>query len=176
MQVVKKIVTVIVMVSAFQTLTLISCSTIKKSSEKTDEVRKILVTITNYNMVYYKTIVQDLKKPIESYLKNYLLEFELCSKDIDSNSRKISKEEITFLKSKFKNQNIVRLDRLNPKLENLTKTKGKSKTSFVTIPIVFRNNFMAIYYSYTANGGGFNLLQKRNNKWEHICSNTVWIE
>jgi hypothetical protein len=51
-----------------------------------------------------------------------------------------------------------------------------SKSSVISLPILFRNNTMAIYYNTETSGGSLTLLQKRNSKWKIICSSSVWIE
>lgn len=44
------------------------------------------------------------------------------------------------------------------------------------MPVVFRNGSMALFYATGTYGGEFGLLQKKQGKWERICSSIVWIE
>ena len=82
-----------------------------------------------------------------------------------------------YLKREFKMQKVINLHNL-PLIykQNLTKEKIRFETSFISTPILFRNNTMAIYYNTQTYGGSLTLLQKRNSKWEIICSSSVWIE
>ncbi len=160
-------------------ISIISCSSKKGISKISVENIIVLNSIlTNSNgEIYYQTITEDLQKPLESYFEPYLLEFYLCNKGIDSSKVKITKQEIGFLKENFKNQAKNRISRINPEFKNkVTKKKERFKTIHISMPAVFRNGTMAIYYVSGTYGGGFNLLQKVNNKWEMICSNSVWIE
>ena len=157
----------------------LSCSSKKDLSGVQGENIEVLESILNKSKgeIYYKTINTDLQKPIHTYIEAYLLEFYLCDKDVDTSSIHISIEEVGFLKRKFENHSIVRIDKLKSGFRSkITKKHKRFKTVSISIPVVFRNGTMAIYYMSGTYWGGFNLLQKRNNKWELICSNSVWIE
>lgn len=155
-----------------------SCSINKETISKTSKEYEVLNHIlknSNGN-IYYKTIIKEAGLPIDSYVKDKYLEFYLCVSKIDS-PIKINKKDLSFLKNEFKNISILRLDKLFPKLSKQTiKKKVRLTTSFITTPILFNNNTMAIYYSVQTYGGEFKLLQKDNSKWVTICSNSVWVE
>ncbi len=155
-------------------ITFLSCSVPQKKVLESSEMEKALLSILNQNgTVYFKTIVKDLGKPIASYIKPYLLDFILCGENFSLESTKITDKEITFLKTQFENQTVIPLERLIGKHKNITR---KTKTSYMTTPVLFRNNTRAIYYSLTSDGGGFHLLQKKEGNWSLMCSNSIWIE
>lgn len=159
-------------------LLIVNCSlkrtTIEKFSNEYEVLNHILKN-SNGN-IYYKTIVKDGEVPIESYVKDEFLEFYLCGSEVDS-PVKIDKKSINLLKENFKKLRVERLDKLFPLLANrVVKKKVRLKTSFITVPALFKNNTMAIYYSTQTYGGEFKLLKKINGKWKTICSNSVWIE
>jgi hypothetical protein len=152
----------------------ISCSSTKQELVVTDDVQKIFSLIGQNNQIHYKTIVEDLGNPIGYYIKSHLLHFDLC---VDgSKPSLITEKEIVFLKTSFDAQKTIRLDKLRLKIKNLIHKKGNGKTSFISAPVIFRNNTMAVYYSFSRYGGGFKLLQKKRDTWQQMCSNTVWIE
>jgi hypothetical protein len=70
----------------------------------------------------------------------------------------------------------VRLEKVLKSFKKYTYNKKNNDIQFISYPVFFRNNTMAIYYSYSSFGGGFNLLQKKNSNWHKICSNSIWIE
>ncbi|MDX6745505.1 hypothetical protein SHK09_01775 [Polaribacter sp. PL03] len=152
---------------------ILSCSSAK---EITDENQiNVLNTIiqSSKSSIYYKTINNNgtsFKKPIEEYITDNL-EFQFCETYI------IKENDIVFLRKEFKKLKVKNLYKL-PSIykKNITKEKKSFETSFISIPILFRNNTMAIYYSTETYGGSLTLLQKRNSKWETICSSSVWIE
>jgi hypothetical protein len=149
----------------------------KKYDTETLIVLESILKNSKEGSIFHKTIVKEWRTPIESYVKDYLLEFYLCVNDIDKASVRISQEEVWFLKEKFSKQSVERIDRLIPDLKKKTTEKHKRfKTSIISMPVTFRNGTMALYYHTETYGGGFNLLQKRDNNWEIICSNSVWIE
>ena len=159
-------------------LLIINCSSKRIITEKFSNEYEVLNHIlknSNGN-IYYKTVVKDGEIPVESYVKDEFLEFYLCGSEVDS-PVKIDKKSINLLKENFKNLRVERLDKLLPVLANKTiKKKVRLKTSFITTPVLFKNNTMAMYYSTQTYGGEFKLLQKMNGKWKTICSNSVWIE
>lgn len=155
-----------------------SCSSIEQIALKDAETKRILRNIVknNPNKVYYKTITLDGDKPIVSYVNQEYLEFYLCKKGIDS-VIKIPKNEIKFIKEKFKTHKVLKLDKLLPKLKDkLSKKEEKLKTQYISIPVLFRNNTMALYYNLETYGGEFTLMQKNNGKWNVICGRSVWVE
>jgi hypothetical protein len=154
------------------------CSSNHKISQLDKENINVLYSIlNNSNDVYYKTIIEDLGKSLDFQIEPYLLEFSLCDKNINLGTTKISNKEIIFLKKEFKTQSIIRIDKIDPSFKNkTTKRIERFKTVRISMPIVFRNGSMAIYYSNSTYGGGFSLLQKEDNRWKAICSNSVWIE
>lgn len=155
---------------------IISCSTLKKSVDNQNDIKNILENIINQNQVYYKTIIKDLGKPIDYYIEPHLLEFHLCGSELNNDLITITNNEIDSLKIEFSNQKVTIINKLDLNIKtNLTK-KQKLNTSFISMPVLFRNNNLAIYYSYSRNGGGFNLLKKINGEWKNICANSVWIE
>ncbi|MGG8498150.1 hypothetical protein ACQY1Q_17250 [Tenacibaculum sp. TC6] len=146
----------------------ISCSSNKLiiSKDQTDILNEILYS-SDYN-VYYKTIISDLNKPLEDYITS-AMEFQFCENE------SIKPNEISFLKKqKLEVINLYKLP-LNIK-EKITRKKKDIKTSHISIPILFRNNTMALYYNTQRDGGSFMLLQKKETKWEIICSSLIWIE
>ena len=156
-----------------------SCSSNHKIFQLDKEnINALHSILSNSNeTIYYKTIIEDLRKSLDSQIEPYLLEFSLCDKNINQGATKISNKEIIFLKKEFKAQSIIRIDKINPNFKNKTTKKiERFKTARISMPIVFRNGSMAIYYSNSTYGGGFNLLQKKDNRWKAICSNSVWIE
>ena len=151
----------------------LSCSSSKKTISKNQvNVLNTILHSSEYS-IYYKTIINNgtsFKKPIEEYITDNL-EFQFCESDI------INKSEIVFLRKEFKNQKVKNLNKLQLNYsENLTKNKKIFETSFISIPILFRNNTMAIYYNTQTYGGNFTLLEKRDSEWKIICSSLVWIE
>lgn len=155
-----------------------SCSSYREVVNNMNTEYEVLSSVLKESSgnIYYKTIIEEGNIPIDSYVKDKYLEFYLCGKDVDS-PVKIPKEEVTFLKQKVKSVSVQRIDKLFPNLKDkTTKKKTRFKTSFISMPILFRNNTMAIYYSTQTYGGEFKLLQKVNGEWETICANSVWIE
>ncbi|MGQ3678869.1 hypothetical protein [Tenacibaculum discolor] len=155
-----------------------SCSSYKEAADNMNAEYEVLSSVLKESSgnIYYKTIIEEGNIPIDSYVKDKYLEFYLCGKDVDS-PVKIPKEEVAFLKQKVKSVSVQRIDKLFPSLkEKTTKKKERLVTSFISMPILFRNNTMAIYYSTQTYGGEFKLLQKVNGEWETICANSVWIE
>ncbi len=158
---------------------ILSCSSTKEIFVVQEENLEVLNDIIGESNggIYYESIDSDLQKPIDSYVNKYLLEFYLCINDIDSSTTKISELEISYLKEQFSKHEIVRFDKLSAELkEKIVKNHERFKTVSISLPVVFRNGSMAIYYVSGTYGGGFNLLQKNNEKWNVICSNSVWIE
>ncbi|MGG8498163.1 hypothetical protein ACQY1Q_17315 [Tenacibaculum sp. TC6] len=157
----------------------INCSSNQKIAEQNNEEIKVLRYIlknSSNSSTYYKTIINDGKIPINTYIKGEYLEFYLCSKEVDS-FIKIPKQDILFLQEKFKTLSIQRLDKLLPEFKDkITKKKERFETSFISIPVLFNNNSMAIFYSLQTYGGEFKLLKKSKGEWKTICSNSVWIE
>lgn len=151
----------------------LSCSSAKEIiNENQINVLNKIIQSSKFS-IYYKTVDNNgtsLKKPIEEYITNDL-EFQFCESNI------INENDIVFLRKEFKRQKIKNLYKL-PLIyrKNLTKEKKRFETSFISIPILFRNNTMAIYYNTQTYGGSLTLLQKINSKWEIICSSSVWIE
>ncbi len=146
----------------------ISCSSKRLliDENQIDVLNEVLKS-SKYN-TYYKTIIKDLNKPIEDYITNDM-EFQFCENDT------IEPKEISFLKNQ--KLEIVNLYRLPLSIkEKITKKKKGFETSFISMPILFRNNTMAIYYSTQRYGGSFMLLKKENSTWKIICSSLVWIE
>ena len=155
-----------------------SCSSYKEAADNMNAEYEVMSSVLKKSRgnIYYKTIIKEGDIALESYVKNKYLEFYLCGKDVDS-PVKIPKEEVAFLKQKVKSVSVQRIDKLFPSLkEKTTKKKERLVTSFISMPILFRNNTMAIYYSTQTYGGEFKLLQKVNGEWETICANSVWIE
>ena len=151
----------------------LSCSSAKKAiSENQINVLNTIIQSSKYS-IYYKTINNNgtnLKKPIEKYITNNL-EFQFCEPDI------INENDIIFLRKEFERQkvkNLLKLPLINKK--KLTKEKKRLETSFISLPILFRNNTMALYYNAQTYGGNLILLKKIKSKWEIICSSSVWIE
>ena len=156
-----------------------SCSSTNELSKVQEESLEVLndVILKSNGEIYYKSINSDRQEPISSYVQKYLLEFHLCVKDIDRSKTKISEQEVSYLHERFSNHKIVRLDKLSSEFSEKTVKKHKRfKTVSISLPVVFRNGTMAIYYVSGTYGGGFSLLQKSNNNWNIICGNTVWIE
>lgn len=156
-----------------------NCSANQIVSEIDDDKINILNSILNKSntTVYYRTIIEDLNKPISFLLNQTTLNFNFCNKDIDPTRRVISDIEILFLKNKFKKQTTLKIDKINSTFKDkVTKKNERFKTTYITIPEVFRGGKMAIYYSNSTYGGEFTLLKKVNNKWEKICSSSVWLE
>lgn len=150
-----------------------SCSSVKATiSENQIDVLNTIINSSKHN-IYYKTIIDNgtsLQNPIEDYITDNL-EFQFCDSNV------LNDTEIVFLRKEFKKQkkkNMFKLPLI--KRENLTKEKKRLETSFISLPILFRNNTMAIYYNTQTYGGDFILLQKRNANWKVICSSSVWVE
>lgn len=167
----------IISISSFLVF-MLSCSSTKKTTEMDIELKEVLEYIVKKNSseIYYKTIIRDVNKSIASYINEEYLEFYLCLKKIDS-VVKIPKKEIQYVKRKFKEQSIQNLNKLLPKLKNnIKKNREKFKTKYISMPVLFRSNTMALYYNLQEYGGEFTLLKKNNGKWEVICGRSVWIE
>lgn len=157
---------------------MVKCTSNKNVINYDNNVTEVLHDIIKEanKKTYYKTIIKDSGEPISSYVNNEYLEFYLCVSEIDS-AIIIPKNEVVYLNQKFRQLTVARIDKILPKLnQNITRKKNELETSYISIPIFFRNNTMAIYYFRERYGAGFNLLQKKNEKWKKICSRTVWIE
>lgn len=140
------------------------------------EEYKILnfITKNSKNKVFYKTISTTL---FNERLNNYVetINFVLCTKNIEPDKAKLTAAEIHLLKNKFRELIVEKINKKfikNPKVL----TKNKKKSFYISLPIIFRNGKCAIYYSESSGGGQFNLLIKKNDKWEGYCSSMVWIE
>ncbi|WP_440120737.1 hypothetical protein [Tenacibaculum sp. Ill] len=146
----------------------ISCSSKKLLiSENQINVLNEILHSSNNN-IYYKTIVNDLEKPIEAYISNEM-EFQFCENEV------ITPDEISFLKKQ--QLEVVNLYKLPLDIkEKVTRKKKDIETSHISVPILFRNNTMALYYNTQRYGGNFMLLKKEKSKWKVICSSLVWIE
>lgn len=151
----------------------LSCSPTKKLINQNEiDVLNAIIKSSKFS-VYYKTIDNNgtsLKKPIGDYINNDL-EFQFCETNI------INYNEVGFLKKEFNNQEIIKLSKL-PSIykKNLTKEKKQFETTYISLPILFRNNKMAIYFNSQTYGAEFILLQKNKTEWKIICSSMVWIE
>lgn len=151
----------------------LSCSSVKKPISKNQiNVLNTILNSSKYS-IYYKTIINNgtnLRKPIEEYItKN--LEFQFCDFNF------VNESEILLLKKEFKKQKVENLYKLPLIYKNkLTKNKILYEASFISLPILFRNNTMAVYYNTQTYGGNLTLLQKKNSEWKIICSSSVWIE
>lgn len=153
----------------FLCISFISCSSQKKiiSQNEIDVLNEVLHS--SNNTIFYKTINKDLNKLINGFINNDI-EFKFCEKEII-----IEPSEISFLKNKkLEIRNLRRLP-LNFK-QKLTKKKRKIETSHISMPLIFRNNTMAIYYNSETYGGSFILLNKKKSKWKILCTSQVWIE
>ncbi len=141
------------------------------------KVLESILSNSNNSTTYYKTIIEDQKTPLTTYIEAYLLKFYLCTNDIDSASVIISDEEVNLLRQKFSKQKVKRIDKLLPKYKNrTTKKHERYKTGSISMPVTFRDGTMALYFSLSTYSGEFNLLRKKNDTWEKVCSNAVWIE
>ena len=155
-------------------LIIVGCSSVIKDVKKTNDLQKIMYLITNKD-VFYKSVIKDKKKPIYLFVQPNLLEFNLC----DTNGLgeiQLSNNEVEFIRDEYRIQRKVRLDKILNKNNYLSTNKLGNETKFITVPVIFRNNTMAIYYSYSKYGGGFNLLQKKDSNWQVVCSNAVYLE
>jgi len=167
----RKVLNVNIFFYLFILFTVISCSSKKLLINKNQiNVLNEVLYSSNYN-IYYKTIINDLNKPIKDYIINDM-EFQFCE---NAGITSIKPSEIFFLKNqKLKTLNLYKLP-LDLKGKITRKKKG-FKTSYISIPILFRNNTMALYYITQRYGGSFMLLQKKKSKWVTLCSSQVWIE
>ncbi|WP_408041089.1 hypothetical protein [Tenacibaculum amylolyticum] len=150
--------------------TLVSCSSYQNYGEK-NEVKEILNFLSTKRSVYYKTIDKDLGKSIDNLIDINFFEFDLCN----SNKKElITNEELKFIKQKFKEVKTINLKKAFNEL-NVTKNKN-IKTDYISLPVIFRKGTAAMYYESARYGGAFNLLIKKNNKWNIVCSKSTWIE
>ncbi|MFY7671793.1 hypothetical protein ACOSP6_11970 [Tenacibaculum sp. MEBiC06402] len=149
---------------------LFNCSSYKKHNTNND-IEEILSLLSKKESIYYKTINQDLDQSLGTFINLNSFDFELC---IDG-KEVIVKEEIKYIKEKIKDLKKVNLKRLYPKIGFKTK-REHSKASFISYPILFRENKAAIYYQKGRYGGSFSLLIKKQNKWIYKCSKSIWIE
>lgn len=154
------------------TIVSFSCATTKQIHPNQIDVLDALLR-NSTNKVYYKTLVTDgtsLMKPIATFITDNL-EFQFCDEVI------IEESEIIFLKQEFKKLNVVNLYNVSKASSNkLTKQKIQYKTSFISLPILFRNNTMALIYTTQTYGNSFLLLQKEKDKWNVKCSSLITIE
>lgn len=148
----------------------VSCSSYKYYDTNND-IEEILSLLSEKKSIYYKTINQDLDKSLDAFINLSSFDFELC---IDE-KEVISKEELKYIKEKNKNLKQINLKRRYP-LVNFKTKRENSKISFISYPILFRQNKAAIYYQTGRYGGSFSLLIKKQNKWTFKCSKSVWIE
>ncbi len=140
----------------------------------------ILVSVvrrSSDNNIYFKTIVEEWQKPIESYIQRNYLDFNLCVPKADSHMIYISDEELRYLKRRFSNHSVKGIDKLKPELKDkTTRDSRRFETVHISMPVIFRNGTMAIYYAAGTYSGEFNLLSKKDGKWQPLCSSLVWIE
>lgn len=122
------------------------------------------------------------KKTIShTYLREYQINFEdlnfwnPCKHKLETNNAFLNKEEWETLNSKFYKLKKQRLPNIRPK--DLNKTDStKDETTYITLPILFRDNSYAVYYSEQGYGGQINLLKKEHGQWKEYCAYMVWIE
>jgi len=156
---------------------ILGCSSYKKLTARHKDNLSALESILRKSNggIYHRTIIQENQKPISLYVESYNFELNLCVPDADPASVYISDREFAFLKKEFSNQTVVKLDRLYPELRNkMIKKHQRFKTVSISMPVVFRNGSMAMYYATGTYGGEFGLLQNKQGKWERICSSIVW--
>lgn len=138
--------------------------------------REILNTVGG-EKIYFKTITSEFDEPISDYIDTNSLTFDLCSEEFRTGKIQFSEEEIKFLKSQFDLQVQINLNRISPKLNKKTSRKREEFiTRNISLPVVFRGDTLALYYSSGRYGGQFNLLQKKSDTWQMACSSLVWIE
>ncbi|CAL2089927.1 hypothetical protein [Tenacibaculum sp. 190524A05c] len=154
----------------FLLIFIVSCSSYKNYDTNND-MEEILSLLSEKQSIYYKTIDEDLKQSLDTYINLNDFDFDLCtdSKEV------ITKEELKIIKQKTKNLNRVNLKRMYPSVDLKIK-KESLKISFISYPILFRQNKAAIYHKTGTYGGSFNLLIKKQNKWTFACSKSIWIE
>lgn len=117
----------------------------------------------------------------KSYLKQYQINFEdlnywnPCKHKFETDNAFLNKEEWEALNSNFYNQKKQKLP--NAILKDSNKSGStKHRTTYITLPILFRDNSYAVYYSEQQSAGQINLLKKENGMWKEYCSYMVWIE
>ncbi len=146
-----------------------------KFKDERYDILNLVLDKTKFGDVYYKTINKDSEKPIENYLDREVFDSCICS--MNNNSFNLDDKEIDFIKKQFKNQKIIDLSKIHfLSKKRLTKRRDKRNTYFISMPILFRNNTMAIYYTLQADGGYFTIVQKDGKKWDIVCSCSAWIE
>jgi hypothetical protein len=164
-------------INIFYVFIFFSCSPTKSNFiEQNIEEIEVLNEIVNEN-TYYKTIIKDLNKPIDFYVQKHFLQFNLCINDSLTNNIVLNEEDIMFIKQKFRNSRTFRIDNLNNKFKaKITKDKIRFKTNYISYPVIFRDDKLAIFYYSSTYGANFNLLKKISGKWKIVCSSQVWIE
>ncbi|SFS32816.1 hypothetical protein SAMN04487906_0009 [Zhouia amylolytica] len=114
-----------------------------------------------------------LQQGLDEYVST--INFKLCIDNIKSSESELTSDEIKFLKNQFKS---LKVEEINKKRiinsENITNIRKQGY--YISMPVIFRENNCAIYYSENGTSGQFNLLIKRNNKWECYCPSRVWME
>jgi hypothetical protein len=166
-----------VVINIFYILLLFGCSSTKSNfTEQNIEEIIILNNIIKEN-TYYKTIIKDLNKPIDFYVQKHFLQFNLCVNDSLRNNIVLNEEDTIFIKQKFRNQKTLRIDHLNNEIKvKTTKDRIRFKTNYISLPVIFRDGKLAIFYNSSPYGSSFNLLKKIDGKWKIVCSSQVWIE
>lgn len=153
----------------FLCILFISCSTQKKIINESQIAVLNEVLHTSNNTIFYKTINKDLNKLVNDFITNDM-EFKFCEKEIV-----FQPNEISFLRNK--KLDIVNLRKLPLKFkEKITIKRKNIEASYISMPLIFRNNTRALYYTTEKYGGSFMLLNKEKSKWKILCSSQVWIE
>jgi hypothetical protein len=115
------------------------------------------------------------------YLKKYHINLEdlnfwnPCKHKFEEDNTFLVKEEWEVLNSEFHKLKKQKLPKSILKRSNQSDST-KYETTYITWPILFRDNSYAVYYSEQRYGGEINLLKKENGKWKEYCYYMVWIE
>ncbi|MCM5661453.1 hypothetical protein [Galbibacter mesophilus] len=154
---------------------ILSCSSTRLDKPSKEALKAIVKHSSN--KIYYESITSDIGKPLDTLFEEELTDFYLCTPTVEDVTGKISVEELAYIKEKFRLQSVGRIDRSVTGLHSkMSKKHLPHKTETISFPVVFRGDSMAVYYYRNTYGGGFNLLQKKNDEWQMICSKSVWAE
>ena len=154
-------------------LTSISCASQSGLTESKANVIESIITDSKYG-VYNRTFSNEDLNQLDIKLED-LNFWNPCKYKLERENGLLSDKEISFINKQFKNLESVSIESNSPNLK-FQKDSENTRLSFISLPILFRNDNYAVYYSMQRYGGQINLLKKENNKWTKYCSYLVWIE
>ena len=140
------------------------------------QVLRDIIQADSIPTVYYKTIVTELNQPLSRHLF-YFKGFDICSSLVNMDSTILNQEELNYLVERFSTMEIENINKLirDPKNHTLKQLKGHDWT-VISLPVVFRNGELAIYYSKGAYSGQFILMKNIDGTWKDVCYSSIWSE